>query len=138
MPDQSDTGSDPRARYDYSPDTSLYDSSISIETLSGQIKIHPDNERHTALKAPLGTFNYTIASIRLSKTFPWLSHRTVRSYVNNITGRNRRRSNHTQVLRRLFDLMMLQFKESLPRVSSNKSLGFIFAKKKGCLSPQNL
>src|SRR3954466_16044499 len=110
-----------------------------------QIKMDPDNERHTAFRTPLGVFCYTVMPFGLKnadatyqramdKIFSKLTRKIVECYVDDIAVKSRRKDDHLRDLREVFDLMRThQLKmnpaKSFLGVSSGKFLGFVVTAK---------
>ena len=81
-----------------------------------QIKMYPDDEKHTSFKTPLGVFGYTVMPFSLKNTgatyqramstifFDQL-RKTVKCYVDDIAIKNIDKNNHLHDLRTMFDLM---------------------------------
>src|SRR4051812_18964879 len=81
-----------------------------------QIKMYPDDERHTAFRTPLGVFCYIVIPFGLKnvgatyqraidKIFSKLTRKTVECYVDDITIKSHSKGNHLRDLRKVFDLM---------------------------------
>src|SRR4051812_7847024 len=81
-----------------------------------QIKMHPDDERHTAFRTPLGVFHNTVMPFGLKnagatyqramdKIFSKLTRKTVECYVDDIAVKSRHKRDHLQDLKEVFDLM---------------------------------
>src|SRR3954469_15710702 len=110
-----------------------------------QIKMHPNDERHTAFRTPLGVFCYTVMPFGLKnagatyqratdKIFSKLTRKTVECYVNEIAVKSRHKDDHLQDLKEVLDLMKShQLKmnptKSFLGVSSGKFLGFMVTSK---------
>jgi len=81
-----------------------------------QIKMYPDDEKHTSFRTPLGVFCYTVIPFGLknagaiyqramSMIFRDHLRKTVECYVDDIAIKNRDKNNHLHNLRTIFDLM---------------------------------
>src|SRR5438045_7298526 len=99
--------------------TAGYERMSFMDGFSGynQIKMHPDDERHTAFRTPLGVFCYTVMPFGLKnagatyqramdKIFSKLTRKTVKCYVDDIAVKSRRKADHLRDLREVFDLIM--------------------------------
>src|SRR5436190_13979933 len=95
--------------------TAGYERMSFMDGFSGynQIKMYPDDERHTAFRTPLG---YTVMPFGLKnasatyqramdKIFSKLTWKTVECYVDDIAVKSRHKGDHLQDLREVFDLM---------------------------------
>src|SRR5436190_15599805 len=98
--------------------TAGYERMSFMDGFSGynQIKMHPDDERHTAFRTPLGVFCYTVMPFGLKnagatyqramdKIFFKLTRKTVECYVDDIAVKSRRKGDHLRDLREVFNLM---------------------------------
>src|SRR3954469_327727 len=119
-----------------------------------QIKMHPNDERHTAFRTPLGVFCYTVMPFGLKnagatypramdKIFSKLTRKTVGCYVNDIAVKSRCKGGHLRDLREVFDLMRVhQLKmnptKSFLGVSSGKFLEFVVMSKGIHLDPEKI
>jgi len=116
-----------------------------------QIKMCPDDEKHTSFRTPLRAFCYMVMSFGLKNTSStyqramstiFYDHlrKTVECYVNDIAIKSRDRNNHLHDFRTMFDLIWAhQLKmnptKSFLGVSSGKFLGFIITSKGIHLDP---
>ena len=118
-----------------------------IDGFSGynQIKMYPDDEKHTSFWTPQGVFCYTVIPFGLKNadttyqramTTIFRNHlrKTVECYVDDIAVKSRSKSNHLHDLRVIFDIMRAhQLKmnpaKSFQGVASGKFLGFIVTSK---------
>jgi len=110
-----------------------------------QIKMHPEDEKHTSFRTPLGVYCYTIMPFglknvgatyqrALSIIFCDYLQKMMECYVGDIAVKSRSKSNHLDDLRTVFNLIRAhQFKmnptKSFLGVSSGKFLGFIVTSK---------
>src|SRR3954464_8061577 len=87
--------------------TAGYERMSFMDGFSGynQIKMHPDDERHTDFRTPLGVFCYTVMPFGLKnvgatyqwamdKIFSMLTRKTVECYVDDIPVKSRRKGDH--------------------------------------------
>jgi len=81
-----------------------------------QIKMYPEDERHTSFRMPLGVYCYTVMSFRLKNAgaihqrvmnviFYEHKRKTVECYTNDITVKSHDKGDHLTDLKRLFDIM---------------------------------
>src|SRR4051812_12497522 len=119
-----------------------------------QIKMLPDDERHTAFRTPLGVFCYTVMPFGLKnagatyqramdKIFSKLTRKIVECYVDDIAVKSRRKGDHLRDLREVFNLMrahQLKMKptKSFLGVSSSKFFGFVITSKGIHLDPEKI
>ena len=114
-----------------------------MDNFSGynQIKMYPEDERHTSFRTPLGVYCYTVmpfglknAGVTYQRTMSTIfySHvrKTVEFYVDDIAVKSRDKNDHLRDLKIMFDIMQAyQLKMKLTKsffgVSSGKFLGFI-------------
>jgi len=119
-----------------------------------QIKMYPDDEKHTSFRTPLGVFCYTVMPFGLknagatyqramSTIFRDHLRKTVECYVDDIAIKSCDKNSHLHDLRTMFDLMRVhQLKmnptKSFLGVSSGKFLGFIVTFKGIHLDPDKI
>src|SRR5256886_11756473 len=136
--------------------TAGYERMSFIDGFSGynQIKMHPDDERHTAFRTPLGVFCYTVMPFGLKnagatyqramdKIFSGLTRKTVECYVDDIAVKSRHKGDHLRDLREVFNLMRAHQLKMNPTksflvVSSGKFLGFVVTSKGIHLDPEKV
>ena len=110
-----------------------------------QIKMHPDDEKHTSFRTPQGVYCYTVMPFGLknagatyqramSTIFREHLQKTIECYVDDIAVKSRNREDHLQDLRVIFNIMQThQLKmnpaKSFLGVASGKFLGFIVTSK---------
>src|SRR3954469_2961782 len=95
--------------------TAGYERMSFMDGFSGynQIKMHPDDERHTAFRTHLGVFYYTVMPFGLKnadatyqramdKIFCKLTSKTVDCYVDDIVVKSHHKGDHLQDLREVF------------------------------------
>jgi len=81
-----------------------------------QIKMYPNDEKHTSFRRPLGVYCYTVMLFGLKNAgatyqrvlnaiFQKHIHKTVKSYVDDIAVKSRAKSNHIVDLKTVFDIM---------------------------------
>ncbi|ONK76036.1 uncharacterized protein A4U43_C03F23190 [Asparagus officinalis] len=81
-----------------------------------QIKMHPDDEKNTVFRTPLGIFCYTVMPFGLknagatyqramSKIFQEHLRKTVECYVDDLVVKSRDKNDHIKDLKIMFDLM---------------------------------
>jgi len=79
-----------------------------------QIKMYPDDEKHTSFRTPLGVYFYIVMPFRLKNAratyqramnaiFHEHIRKTVECYVNDITVKSRTKGNHIADLKAIFD-----------------------------------
>ncbi|KAJ8636172.1 hypothetical protein MRB53_010439 [Persea americana] len=86
-----------------------------IDGFSGynQIKMHPEDERHTSFRTPFGVYCYTVMPFGLKnagatyqravmKIFQDMQHKTVECYVDDLAVKSKRKEDHLQDLREVF------------------------------------
>src|SRR5436189_1334894 len=114
--------------------------------------MHPDDERHTAFRTPLGVFCYTVMPFGLKnagatyqramdKIFSKLTRKTVECYVDDIAVKSRHKGDHLRDLREVFDLIRAHQLKMNPTMSflevfSGKFLGFVVTSKGIHLDPE--
>src|SRR4051812_33455206 len=136
--------------------TAGYERMSFMDGFSGynQIKMDPDDERHTAFRTPLGVFHYTVMPFGLKNTgatyqramdkfFSKLTRKTVECYIDDIAVKSHHKSDHLRDLREVFDLMRShQLKmnpaKSFLGVSSGKFLRFVFTSNGIHLDPKKI
>ena len=110
-----------------------------------QIKMYPDNEKHTSFRTPLGLYCYTVMPIRLKNagtTYQrdmntiFYEHicKIVECYVDDIAVKSRAKDDHIADLKTVFDIMQAhQLKmnptKSFLGVASDKFLEFVLTSK---------
>ncbi|KAJ8635963.1 hypothetical protein MRB53_010230 [Persea americana] len=109
-----------------------------------QIKMHPEDERHTSFRTPFGVYCYTVMPFGLKnagatyqrammKIFQDMQQKTVECYVDDLAVKSKRKEDHLQDLREVFlrlrkhKLLMNPLK-CFFGVSLGKFLGFIVRK----------
>ena len=118
---------------------------------SNQIKIYPQDEKHTSFKMPLVVYCYTVMPFGLKNAGVTYQHamntifhdhigKTVKCYVNDITVKSRDKGDHLVDLEKVFDFMRAhQLKmnptKSFLGVASGKFFGFVVASKGMYLDP---
>jgi len=81
-----------------------------------QIKMYPDDEKHTSFRTPLGVYCYTVMPFGLKNAratyqrvmnaiFHEHIHKTVKCYVDDIAVKSRAKGDHIADLRTVFDIM---------------------------------
>ncbi|KAJ8644667.1 hypothetical protein MRB53_006415 [Persea americana] len=74
-----------------------------------QIKMHPEDERHTSFRTPFGVYCYTVMPFGLKnagatyqrammKIFQDMQHKTVECYVDDLAVKSKRKEDHLQDL----------------------------------------
>jgi len=110
-----------------------------------QLKMYPNDEKHTSFRTPLGVYCYTVMSFGLknagatyqrvmSTIFRDHLRKTAECYVNDIAVKSRGKNHHLRDLRTMFDIMRayrlkMNPTKSFLGVSSGKFLGFIVTSK---------
>ena len=119
-----------------------------------QIKMHPEDEKHTAFRTPLGVYCYTVmpfglknAGATYQRAMNTIFHEHLRKmiecYVDDIAVKSQCKGDHLTDLKTMFEIMrahqlkMNQTKFFL-RVSSGKFLGFIVTSKGISLDPEKV
>jgi len=119
-----------------------------------QIKMYPDDEKHTSFRTLLGLFCYTVMSFGLKNVGATYQRamstilrdhlrKTVECYVDDIAIKSHDKNSHLYDLRTMFDLTRVhQLKKnptkSFLRVLSGKFLGFIVTSKGIHLDPDRI
>ena len=119
-----------------------------------QIKMYPDDEKHTSFRTPLGVYCYTVMPFGLKNAgatyqramnviFHEHMHKTVECYVDDIAVKSRAKGDHITDLKVVFDIMWAhQLKmnptKSFLGVASGKFLGFIVTSKGIHLDPEKV
>ncbi|XXG47440.1 hypothetical protein AAC387_Pa02g2086 [Persea americana] len=78
-----------------------------------QIKMHPEDERHTSFRTPFGVYCYTVMPFGLKnagatyqrammKIFQDMQHKTVECYVDDLAVKSKREEDHLEDLREVF------------------------------------
>ena len=78
-----------------------------------QIKMHPEDEKHTSFRTPFGVYYYTVMPFGLKnagatyqrammKIFQEMQHKTVECYVDDLAIKSRRKEDHLKDLREVF------------------------------------
>ena len=129
---------------------------VFMDGFSGynQIKMYPDDEKHTSFRTPLGVYCYTVMPFELknagatyqramSTIFCDHLRKTVECYVDDIAVKSRNKNEHLRDLRTMFDIMRAhQLKmnptKSFLGVSSGNFLGFIVTSKGIHLDPDKV
>jgi len=115
-----------------------------------QIKMYPEDERHTSFRTPLGVYCYTVIPLGLKNAGATYQHtmstifhshiqKTVECYVDDIAVKSHDKNDHLRDLKIMFDIMRAhQLKmnptKSFLGVSSGKFLGFIITSKESILT----
>jgi len=110
-----------------------------------QIKLYPDDEKHTSFRTPLGVYCYTVMPFRLKNVgapyqramnaiFHEHIRKTMECYVDNIAVKTCAQGDHIADLKTVFDIMRIhQLKmnpiKSFLGVASGKFLGFFVTSK---------
>jgi len=107
-----------------------------------QIKVYPEDEKHTSFRISLGVYCYTVmpfvlknASATINAIFHVHIRKTVECYVDNIAVKSCKEDGHLADLKRVFDIMRAHQLKMNPtkfflRVASGKFLGFVVISKK--------
>jgi len=119
-----------------------------------QIKMYPEDERHTSFRTPLGVYCYIVMPFGLknagatyqramSTTFCSHLRKMVECYVDDIADKNRNKNDHLSDLKIMFDIIRAyQLKmnptKSFLGISSGKFLGFIVTSKGIHLDPDKV
>jgi len=94
-----------------------------------QIKMYPDDEKHTSLRTPLGVYYYTVIPFGLKNAgatyqratnaiFHQHIRKTVEYYVDDIAVKSRVKGNHIADLKTVFDVIRAhQLKMNPPNLS---------------------
>ncbi|XP_020262984.1 uncharacterized protein LOC109838963 [Asparagus officinalis] len=117
-----------------------------------QIKMYPEDEKHTAFRTPLGVYCYIVIPFALKNAagtyqqamntiFHEHLRKKIECYVDNIAVKNQHKGDDLTDLKTMFDIMQAhQLKmnptKSFLRVSSGKFLGFIVISKEISLDPK--
>ena len=110
-----------------------------------QIKMYPDDEKHTSFKTPLGVYCYTVmpfglknaeATYQRAKNTIFYEHisKTVKCYIDDIVVKTRAKGNHIANLKTVFYIIRVhQLKmnptKSFLGVASGKFFGFVVTSK---------
>jgi len=110
-----------------------------------QIKMYPDDEKHTLFRTLLGVYCYTVmpfglknvrATYQRAMSIIFRDHlrKTIECYVDDIAIKSRNKDNNLHDLRMVFDIMWahqleMNSTKSFLGVSSGKFLGFIITSK---------
>jgi len=110
-----------------------------------QIKMYPEDERHTSFRTPLGVYFYRVVPFGLNNagvTFQramntiFLEHirKIIKFYVDDLAMKSRDKSNHLKNLKKVFDIIQAhQLKmnptKSFMGVASSKFLEFVVTTK---------
>jgi len=119
-----------------------------------QIKMYPDDEKHTSFRTLLGVYCYTVMPFGLKNageiyqramntTFHEHIRKTVECYVDDIAVKGRAKGDHIAVLKTVFDIMWVHQLRMNPtksflRVASGKFLGFVVTSKGIHLDPEKV
>ena len=119
-----------------------------------QIKMYPDDEKHTSFRTPLGVYCYTVIPFGLKNAggtyqramnaiFHDHIRKTVKCYVNDITVKSHAKGDHIADLKTIFDIMQThQLKmnptKSFLGVASGKFLRFVVTSKGIYLDPEKV
>ena len=119
-----------------------------------QIKMYPDDEKHTSFKTPLGVYCYTVMPFRLKNAgatyqrvmntiFHEHIRKTMECYVDDIAVKNCAKGNHIADLKTVFDIMWVHQLKMNPTkfflgVASGKFLGFVVTSKGIHLDPKKV
>jgi len=127
-----------------------------IDGFSGynEIKIYPDDEKHTSFRTPLGLYCYTVMPFGLKNAgatyqramnaiFHEHIRKTVECYVDDIVVKSRAKGDHIADLKTVFDIMRVhQLKlnptKSFVGAASGKFLGFMVTSKGIHLDPEKV
>ena len=144
----------PKDEFSLSNNGLLIDSAAGIAMFSfmdgfngyNQVRMAPKDAEKTAFRTPIGNFYYTVMSFGLKNAgatyqytimaiFHDMMHRELEDYVDDIVVKSKRREEHAQILRRVFErcrafkLRMNPLKCAF-RVSSGKFLDFLVHSKR--------
>jgi len=119
-----------------------------------QIKMHPNDEKHTSFRTPLGVYCYTVIPFGLKNAratyqramnaiFYEHMRKTVECYVDDIAVKSRTKGNHITDLKTIFDIMRghqlkMNATKSFLGISSGKFLGFVVTSKGFHLDPKKV
>ena len=119
-----------------------------------QIKMYPDDEKHTSFRTPLGVYCYTVMPFGLKNAgatyqramnaiFHKHMRKTVECYVDDIAVKSRDKGDHIADLKVIFDIMRAhQLKmnptKSFLGVASGKFLGFVVTSTGIHLDPEKI
>ena len=119
-----------------------------------QIKMYPDDEKHTSFRTPLGVYCYTIMPFGLKNTGAtyhramnviFYEHiwKIVECYVDGIAVKSRIKGDHIADLKTVFDIMWahqlkMNSTKSFLGVASGKFLGFVVTSKGIYLDPEKV
>ena len=93
-----------------------------------QIKMYPNDEKHTSFRTPLGVYCYTVMPFRLKNTEATFQRainaisfehicKTVECYVNDIAVKSHAKSDHIVDLKTVFDIMWVHLLKMNPTKS---------------------
>jgi len=119
-----------------------------------QIKIYPDDEKHTSFRTPLGVYCYTVMPFGLKNAgviyqramniiFYEHIRKIVECYVDGIVVKSRAKGDNIENLRIIFDIMwvhqlMMNPTKFFLRVASGKFLWFVVTSKRIHLDPEKV
>jgi len=110
-----------------------------------QIKMYPDDEKHTSIRRPLGVYCYTVLPYQRAMNTIFHEHirKTVECYVDDIAVKSRAKGDHIANLKRIFGIMRAhQLKmnptKSFQGMANGKFLGFIVTSKGIHLNPEKI
>jgi len=119
-----------------------------------QIKMYPDDEKHTSFRTPLGVYCYTVMPFRLKsmrathqRALNAIFHEHIRKivecYIDDIAVKNRAKGDHIVDMKIVFDIMHVHHLKMNPTksflgVASGKFLGFIVISKGIHLDPEKV
>jgi len=94
-----------------------------------QIKMYPDDEKHTSFRTPLGVYCYTVipfglknAGVTYQRGMNIIFHehmrKTVKCYVDNIAVKSRTKGDHIADLKTVFEIMWAHQLKMKPTKSS--------------------
>ncbi|ONK60677.1 uncharacterized protein A4U43_C08F21370 [Asparagus officinalis] len=98
--------------------TCAFERMFFMDGFSGynQIKMHPEDEKHTSFKNPVGVYCYIVMSFELKNSGVTYQHamsiifrdhlrKTVECYVDDLVVKSHSKDDHLQDLRMMFELM---------------------------------
>jgi len=119
-----------------------------------QIKMYPEDEKHTSFRTPQGVYCYTVMPFGLknagatyqramSTIFHEHLRKTIECYMDDIAVKSRNKDDHLKDLKTMFDIMWthqlkMNSTKSFLSVSSGKFLGFVVTSKGIHLDPDKI